>query len=272
MNFEKIEPTTKQWKAVKRHAQEARQVAAQARQEADQHTAQAKQVLSQVMPFVEGAQAYLKGDFAKFLQLTTGDTPEAFQRKLIAQLHEAPKSDPAVVSRLEQIERERQQERDAWQREQERIRQENNQLRYQQAVQSWCNDISSELKDTPQFAKVASKPAFVQKVFTLQQQAYNSRTQTTMDTLEAAEIVWNELYGDVVETPAAVATKVAPTPAPVGNTSATTERTGTRPAGMTTVKSVTSEAVPELAEPWSPERQEKILERYTRMARSELTA
>jgi len=111
IDLDKVEPTTKQWKGVKRYVQEAKEEVVQVRQQAEQEVNQARHVAQQLQPFINGAQAYLKGDFATFLKLTTGDTPENFQRKLIGQLHEAPKSDPALLARLEAVERERQAER-----------------------------------------------------------------------------------------------------------------------------------------------------------------
>jgi hypothetical protein len=265
--IDKVEPTTKAWKAVKRQVLEARTEVATAKAEAASHVAQAKTALGQVMPFVEGAQAYLAGDFAKFLQLTTGDTPETFQRKLIAQLHETPgQSDPKLVQEIEKLKRERAEERAAMRAEQERLQAEHSQLRYQQAQQAWIADISTELKAVPQFEKVAVKPAFIQRVFAVQQQAYNPKTQTTIDTIEAAEMVWDDLYGDVVAPPAARA-QAGSTQVPRAN--------GNNPAqaATTTLRHTQpTEAAPDLNGPWTPETQEKILERYTRMARSEQLA
>jgi hypothetical protein len=274
INLDKIEPTTKQWRGVKRIAAEARAEAATAKATADKEANEARQVLQQVMPFVDGAQAYLKGDFATFLKLTTGDTPEQFQRKLVEQLHSAPAADPAVMRRIEQLEQERKAERAAWQAEQQRMQQENARLQYAQAQREYVAELTEELKAVPQFAKVASKPAFLQRVVALQQEAYNHKTKTTIDTIEAAEMVWDDLYGDVVETNPPAGGKAGLTQAPRAN-GVPTERAGASTAGKTTTTlrhDKPTEAAPELSGEWSPENQEKILDRYTRMAKSELVA
>jgi hypothetical protein len=170
------------------------------------------------------------------------------------------------VQEIEKLKRERAEERAAMRAEQERLQAEHSQLRYQQAQQAWIADISTELKAVPQFEKVAVKPAFIQRVFAIQQQAYNPKTQTTIDTIEAAEIVWDDLYGDVVAPPAARA-QAGSTQVPRAN--------GNNPAqaATTTLRHTQpTEAAPDLNGPWTPETQEKILERYTRMARSEQLA
>lgn len=270
INLDKVEPTTKQWKGVKRIAVQARQEAAEARAFAEQEVGQARHVVTTLKPFVDAAQAYLKGDFKTFLELSTGDTPEAFQRKLIGQLHETPKADPVLSARLERLEQERVQERQAWQQEQLRLQQANAQMTYQQQVQAWKGGITAELKDS-EYAKVAEKPAFVEHVYALQAKHLNAKTRTTIDTLEAAAMVYEELYDGVVETQPAEG-KVGKTQSPRVNGD-TPERKGKNAGKTTSLRlQAATEAAPVSNGPWSPENQEKILEQFTRMAKSELAA
>lgn len=272
VDIENVELSGKQWRAIKHYSVEAKQEADEARAKAEQEVAQAQHVVQTLDPFIKGAQAYLAGDFETFLKLTTGDTPEQFQRKLIGQLHEAPKADPALLARLEAVERERQAERAAA----EELRQKNEKLEkqhaYEQAVVNWKHEVSTELKAVPQYAKVADKAFFVDRVFALQEAHYDKRTRTTIDTLDAAEQVWDELYGGVVETPQPAGGQAGSNPAP----RVSGEQTGQAGASTAVSKTTTlrhtqaTEAAPELTQAWSPENQEKILERYTRMAKTEM--
>lgn len=271
VNLAKIEPTTKQWKGVKRYVLEAKEEVTQVRQQAEQEVNQARHVAQQLQPFINGAQAYLKGDFATFLKLTTGDTPENFQRKLIGQLHEAPKSDPALLARLEAVERERQAERAQTADANRKYQELQAQQKYEQAVTAWKSNIAAELKDT-EYAKAASKPVFLDRVYDMQAKHYNARTQTTLDTSEAAELVWEEMYGGVVETPQLAGSKAGTTQSPRVNGD-NTERTGAGNAGNTTLRlTQPTEAGAAGSVPWSPENQEKLMEQYIRQSRSLLAA
>jgi hypothetical protein len=274
INLEKIEPTTKQWKGVKRIAESARAEAAQAREFAEKEIASARHVVTTLQPFVQAAQAYLKGDYRTFLELATGDTPEKFQQKLINSLHEAPKSDPAMVARLEQLERERVQERQAWKAEQERMAAQNAQMQYAQQVQAWKGGIAEELKtaENPVLAKLATKPRFIEQVFAVQQQYLDARTRSTIDTLEAAEMVYDEFYSGLIDSqPAGGQAGSTQTPRVNG---AATGQPGTSVVGKTTSLRHTqaTEASPSANLPWSPENQEKLLEEAVRKAKSAIAA
>lgn len=269
IDLDKVEPTTKQWKGVKRIAQEAKHEAAEAKAFAEREISQARHVVTTLQPFVQAAQHYLKGDYKTFLELATGDTPEQFQKKLIAQLHEAPKSDPAMVARMEQIERERAQEREAARVEREQFAAARAQMQYQEQVQAWKNGIVEELKssENPVLAKLASKPKFVEEIFSLQNKHLDKRTRTTIDTLEAAEMAYEELYDGVLE-PAGG--KTGSTQSARDN-AGSTERSG-KNAGKNIRLSNPSEASPLATLPWSPENQEKILEEAIRKTKSSQAA
>ena len=267
----KIEPTTKQWKGVKRYVEEAKAEAAEAKQLVEQEVNQARYVVQQLQPFINGAQAYMNGDFATFLELCTGDSPEDFQRKLIGQLHEAPKSDPALLARLEAVERERQAERQAANEANKKYQELQAQQKYDQAVVAWKTEIAAELKDT-QFGKAVGKQVFIDRVYDMQLKHYNPRAKTTLDATEAAELVWEEMYGGVVETPQLAGSKTGSTQSPRANGDPT-ERTGAGNAGSTSTTlrlAQATEASPADPMLWSPSNQEKLMEQYIRQARSEL--
>lgn len=266
----KIEPTTKQWKGVKRYVEEAKAEAAEAKQLVEQEVNQARYVVQQLQPFINGAQAYMNGDFATFLKLCTGDSPEDFQRKLIGQLHEAPKSDPALLARLEAVERERQAERAAASEATKKYQELQAQQKYDQAVVTWKGEIATELKGT-MFEKAANKQIFIDRVYDVQLKHYNPKTKTTLDAQEAAELAYEEMYGGVVETPQLAGSKTGSTQSPRVNGDPT-ERTGAGNAGSTSTTlrlAQATEAAPADPMLWSPANQEKLMEQYIRQARSE---
>lgn len=267
VDLEQVELSGKQWRAIKYHAVEREKEAEEAKSQAAQEVAQAQKVVQTLDPFIKGAQAYLVGDFETFLKLTTGDTPEEFQRKMINQLHSGDKkgSDPALLAKLEQIERERQQERAQAAEERRRWEEAQKRQQYEQAVANWKSEVVNELQSSP-YAKMANKPAFVEKIFALQEAHYNPRTKETIGTIDAAEMVWDELYGDVVPVPAGGTSPTVATTAKVANT----QRSVDKSEVPTTVKHTqTNEAAPSPSHAWSPDNQDKIMTEWIRKAQSE---
>lgn len=264
---------TKQWRALV-----ARERAAKAALvEADQKVADAgrgvqekertvQQAAQQLQPLFKAIQAYHQGDVETFVKLSTGETVEQMQRRIIAQMQKAPapaapQTDPRVEARLRQLEQERQTEKTA----REAAEAETRTLKAKDAEARWVGEISQELAEHPQYKAVATKKAFLDRVLQVQRDNYNPKTQMTLAAAEAAELAWEELYGGVIDTQSKAA-------APAGK-GAVTGRGGSDGAGSghtTSLKhSQASEAAPDVARPWSIENQQSILDEFIRKEKTE---
>lgn len=272
-DIDKINPTTKQWKAVKRYVADAKEEAQTAKVEAEGQIAKVREIAASLVPLAHGAQAYAKGDIALFLKLTTGDTPEEFQRKLIAQLHEAPRTDPRIEAKLNAIEAERAAER----AEAKRLKEENDTLVAAQAEVKWLSEMSAELKEDSDYAKYSTNEKFLKDVLDTQRANTNHKTKTTLSHTDAAELVlaeWRKVYGGVVDDPSPAGGKTGSTRSDRAN-SDKTGRGGLNGASKkTNLRHATNtEAAPdEFDAEWSRANQEKILESYIRKAKSEARA
>lgn len=272
-DIDKINPTTKQWKAVKRYVADAKEEAQTAKANADGQIAKVREIAASLVPLAHGAQAYANGDIALFLKLTTGDTPEEFQRKLISQLHEAPRSDPRIEAKLNAIEAERAAERV----EAKRLKDENEALVALQAEVAWLGEMSKELKTDPDYEHFATNEKFLKDVLETQRANTNHKTRMTLSHTDAAELVlaeWRKVYGGVVDDPSPAGGKAGSTRSDRAN-SDKTGRGGLNGASKkTNLRHATNtEAAPdEFDAEWSRANQEKILESYIRKAKSEARA
>lgn len=267
IDIDKVQPTTKQWKAVKRYATEAKTEAAQMKAEAENQAAQVRSIASGLIPFAHGAQAYKDGDYALFLKLTTGDTPESFQQKLIEQLHTKTTTavDPRVQARLDQIERDRAAEKV----EVDRLRAEAAEAQAGQAESKWIGEMAEELSADPRFEEVATKEKFLQEVLQVQRANVNPKTKMTLTHSDAAELVldrWEQDYGYKPAGGKAGSTRAARANAE------TTGRGGSNGANKKTNVNIskTSEAAPSALDgEWSKEKQEQLMNHYIGIAKAE---
>lgn len=265
-DLNEVQLKSRHFKALVAREKAAAKAVQDARTEADTREANVRDVATKLMPMVQAVQAYHKGDFEGFVKMATGDSLESFQRKVIAQLQQTPAGKaevpPELLARLTQLENERKTEK----AEAARIKAENDAIKAQQAEAKWVGEIADELSKDERFTKVATKKAFLTKVLETQKRHFNPNTQMTVDAIEAAEEVWDELYGDVIDTPpktAATAAKVAST-GRGGSNGASGRKTTTN-----VNHSVPTEAAPVDEGPWTPEKQEKILQYWARKGQSE---
>lgn len=264
--LDEVKLTSKHFKALVAREKAAAKAVQDSRAEADTRESNVRDVATKLMPMVQAVQAYHKGDFEGFVKLATGDSLEGFQRKVIAQLQQTPAGKaevpPELLARLTQLENERRAEKE----ESARMKAENERIKSEQAEAKWVGEIADELAKDERFVKVATKKAFLSKVLETQKRHFNPNTQMTVDALEAAEEVWEEFYGDVIDTAprtAATAAKVAST-GRGGSNGASGRKTTTN-----VNHSVPTEAAPVDEGPWSPDKQEKILKFWARKAQSE---
>jgi hypothetical protein len=192
---EDLKLNSKQWDAVKEKLSKTKNEAREAEARGQQAMAQAQQMVQRFVPLAQAAQAYAQGDYETFVRLATGDDFTTFQRKLIAQA--AQTKDPAAEARIARLEQTIAQ-RDA---ENARLQQMTAQQQQAQAVRKHVSELASELKDCgdPRFEAAAGKQLFLDKVLEIQREHWNKRDQTTLPPLEAAELAWEELYGDLLE-------------------------------------------------------------------------
>jgi hypothetical protein len=192
---EDLKLSSKQWDAVKEKLSKTKAEAREVEQRGAAAMQHAQQLVQAFIPLAQAKQAYDQGDYDQFVKLATGDDFTTFQRKLIAQA--AATKDPAADARIARLE----QEIARRDHENARLQQMTAQQRQQQAVQQHLTDISSELKDSgdARFEAAAGKQAFLAKVLEIQREHWDKQTGTTLPPIEAAELAWEELYGDLLE-------------------------------------------------------------------------
>ncbi len=214
----------KQWGAFRQREKAAQE----AEKKAEQMHQQLREIhgglLRQYGAFEEAKKLYDAEDYDAAFNLIFRESPDDFQRKRIHGLATKTK-DPEVIKLRKQLDAmvaEKQTE------EQRRAEYQQRQAR-EQARTTYRAELAEKLSemDDPRFARVAQKPAFVQRVFDIQEQHWNERAQQTLDTIEAAELAWEELYEGVAgETSGTAALSVSK--------SAGTAKTPARPVAKAT--------------------------------------
>lgn len=244
VGVEDVKFSTKQWDGFKKRFNEAKAITTEREAAATKLQAEVRQSARNLLPLANAQICLETGDALGFLKLL-GSNPDDFQRRLITQMtgHGQPVKDPEVTAQLEQIKRERAAER----AEAERLAAENKSLQTMQAAQRQGELIAKELSasEDPRFVKVATKPKFVQRVYELQCEYYKPPAKgqqmgSTITEIEAAELAWDEFYGDVVDSPVDRAANRGPNrvgrenPATTGRGGSTVA--GSRPRTTTNVR------------------------------------
>lgn len=195
VDAEDLKLTSKQWDAVKEKIATGKESARETEARGQQMLNQAQQIVQQFVPLAQAKVAYEQGDYETFVRLATGDDFTTFQRKLIAQV--AQTKDPAADARIARLEQE------LARRDQENVRlqQMTAQQRQTQAVDQHLASIASELKECgdARFEAAAGKKVFLDKVLEIQREHWDKYTKQTLPPAEAAELAWEELYGDLLE-------------------------------------------------------------------------
>ncbi len=197
----------KQWGAFRQREKAAQEAERKAVEKEAGLSSVARQLQQQYGRYDEAQKAYEAEDYETAFKLAFNESPNDFQRKQIHALHSKTK-DPEVVAlrkKIQQMEEKAQTD----QQQQQAARAEHERKQARQTYQATLATELSEMDD-PRFARVAAKPAFIKRVFDIQEQHWNERAQTTIDTVEAAELAWEELYEGVAgETGATTAQSVS---------------------------------------------------------------
>lgn len=192
--------TAPQWASVRKEQQKAIakvKASEQAAQAEWQKVNQAATQLQQMYrPLAEAAKLRDEGDWAAAARAFFGvEPPEVTKKILRAEAARDPK-----VERLEAELRQfrAQQAKDQEQREQmaAQTQRQQKQAEYKAAIAA---DVA-ELSDA-RMVRVAKKPAFIEKVFEIESNHYNGQ-EVTISREEAAELAFDELYGDVLDSDA----------------------------------------------------------------------
>jgi hypothetical protein len=262
---------SKHFKALVNRERAAQMAVREAETKAEEQVTQVRQAAQSLLPMIKAAQAYEAGDLEAFVKHATGDSLEAFQMKVLEKFKagalpaQQPRQDPVLLARLNALENERAVER----AQAAKLAEENKRLQSEHAAKRWNDEVAAELAAVPQFSAIAKKPSFVKRVQEVQRSNYNPKTQMTLDAVDAAQIVWDELYAGVIDTPTGTVA-----PAVKGAVTGRGGLDGASGLEKTTNLnySVATEAAPDPTVSWSPEHQKKILEAAMRKAKSEAFA
>lgn len=194
-SFDELPIKAKHWHDFRAHSKAERAKAQRAALELEQR---AQRIVSTYEPLAQAKQALDAGDYGKFIELSTGMGINDFQKRLLGKFFgdakQAP-DDPRLTSlqkRLDDYER-----RDREREEQaQRATAESQQKR---ALEEHMANLGKALKSDPRFARAASKQAFVDRVFAVQRENYDAAIGKTITPQEAAELVWDELYGGLLD-------------------------------------------------------------------------
>lgn len=218
--------------------------------DADARIAGAREEARQLMPLVEARKAYHSGNLEAFIQHATGDSLVNFLRKIAGgpASPQTQQADPAL-RRVQELEQKLQQREQA---DAERTQAE----KVQAYKDSIGEDLTELAAEDPRFERLATKKQFIEAVFSVQERHW--RKGKTLPVPEAADIAFEELYGDVVQatsprSPRNGATSKAPgvNGAPRGQVdpggAATNGRAGGRPrTGPALSHTTSAEAAPSL--------------------------
>lgn len=256
---------SKQWTEFNHKARAAKQEARANHEAANQKLQQASQIAQQFVPVIQARQAYAAGDYENAFRLAFGESANDFQRKMIAQIAGGGK-DPATDARVARLEA----QLHAEQVERARMAQLTEQQRYQQAVETHVKEITDELTESgdDRFERVASKRPFLEKVLAIQREHWNGKH--TLPAVEAAELAWDELYGDLLEARSERGGDRSSV-AERGRTRVTSERGGSAGSRKTSAKAGTNLRHSQAAEA-APEEEmsgDDLLAHFIRKAKSE---
>ncbi len=214
----------KQWGAFRQREKAAADAERKAIEQTERLKGIHQQLIQHYGAYDEARKAYEAEDYDAAFKIWTGESPDDFTRKRIHAMHSKTK-DPEVIKLRKELEALRTEK----QTDEQRRAEANAKQAREEARTSYRNQLAEQLTelDDPRFARVAKKQAFINRVFDIQEQHWNERAQTTIDTVEAAELAWEELYEGV-------AGETSATAAPSVSRSAGTTKTPVRQAAKAT--------------------------------------
>jgi hypothetical protein len=197
----------KQWGAFRQREKAAQEAERQAADKEQKLRGLHQELVRHYGAFDEARKAYEAGDYDAAFKIWTGETIDDYQRKRVHEMHTKTK-DPEVIKLRKELEALRTEKQTEEQKRQQAAAEQGR----AQAREAYRAELATKLSelDDPRFARVAQKQAFVNRVFDIQEQHWNERAQETIDTVEAAELAWEELYEGVAgETSATAAPSVS---------------------------------------------------------------
>lgn len=264
VDADSVELNSKQWKAVKHEIKEGKAKATQLLNQAQQKENELRGIAREIEPLYKARVAFQDGNEEEAIKLAFGVSFKDFQDRLIAKVASGGKLDPKAEARLAALERgiqERDQRLAEQQRQLAQREQQEAEVRYQERLKSEVAECGE-----PKFERVATKPKFIQEIFRIKREYWDDSTKSTLPTIEAAEMAYEELYGGVLDE----VSESEPEPPRRGKTNGvSTPRSGTSAkqpakAGSSIRHTQAAEAAPE--EDMSPD---EILQYYIKKAKAE---
>jgi hypothetical protein len=156
----------------------------------------AERVVQRYSKYADAHKAFTEGDYSKAFSLAFDTDINEFQRRALRQkMGEDP--------RVSKLERELESLRREKVEQEEQRRQQQQQQQVEQQRQAFVEQVRGALEqsDHPQIARIASKPAFVRRVFEVLQEHYDPEANITLPVSRAAEVAFEDIYGDVLDSP-----------------------------------------------------------------------
>jgi len=143
-------------------------------------------------PLHQARQAYEAGDYDAAFTAAFGEDAADYQRKLIGQ---RIGKNPEVEKLRAELEAERAERK---QRE-EQAAQAQAEREQRQAIHDYLNDMQAQLRESDdlQVRKFAHRPAFIQRIYAIQKESYDARSNTIMPLSHAAEMVRDEILNSL---------------------------------------------------------------------------
>lgn len=194
------------FRELRRREAKAKTDVAEAHRQAEVKVSEARRTAQALVPLIHAAQAYQRGDYAAAIKAISqaagkNHSLEDFLRDIAGNGVQAlPRQNDAALAEVQNLRRELAQ-RDHREAE----------LAQQAKVSEYKAGIGEELgelaEEDARFERLAGKKNFIEAVFSVQERHW--RKGRTLPTREAADIAFDELYGDVVQ-PTSLRTPRAP--------------------------------------------------------------
>jgi hypothetical protein len=181
---------SKQWGAFRQREKAAVERERSAVAKEEQLKSIARELNQKYSNFEQARAAYEAEDWDEAFKLAFNEDANAYQRKRVSAM---TTKDPKVA----QLEKELRALKAQREEDTRKQAEQHTEAERQQARAAHKVNLSKEMADCgdPRFERAAKKPAFIQKIFDIQERNFDGRT--TLDAIEAAEQAWEELYEGV---------------------------------------------------------------------------
>jgi hypothetical protein len=185
----KLGVSSAQWEKLRKFEAGAKRAVAAREQELGSVVERLK---AEYAPFHQARKAYEAGDYDAAFKAAFGEDAADYQRKIIGQRVGKNPEVEKLRAELEQERAERRQ-RDE-QAEQARAEAERN-----QQIHDYLTDTQRQCAESEDLAirKFSHRPAFIQRIYAIQQASYDARTNTVLPLSHAAEMARDEILNSV---------------------------------------------------------------------------